>query len=147
MTKNNLKEHLEWLLRSNPIAIPAATRPFAASIQPTADPQPPDGIVLDHVEDNARDGLVGGDIIQGNREIECTRSSIPSNTQKQTEAMARLQCAPRAKRGLVSQGSVVPLESLYGQASASSEDSRDQRREQRFHGGHHRFELYQRPKY
>ena len=94
MTRNNLKEHLEWLLRSSPLASPASPAIVTTS-RPTR-PAEHQG-ELSQLQDNIRPGTDEGTGTTTKLEDAFVRPPLPPKVLKrlEEEEMARLQSGPR----------------------------------------------------
>ena len=113
MTRNNLSQHLTWLISSNPlhppqpIFTPPSTATSSAS-EPTLEGPAPSLVFADPLAGVIGPQVVSKDARGQEAQTQFTRPSVPASVLKTygTEAMARLQSGPRSghKPRLLSEG-------------------------------------------
>ena len=103
MTKNNLSQHLTWLISSNPlhppqpVFTPPSTATSSAS-EPTLEGPPPPLLFADPLSGVVGPQVASKDVRGLDAQTQFTRPSVPASVLNTygTEAMARLQSGPRS---------------------------------------------------
>ncbi len=118
MTRNNLREHLSWLVTSKPFAPPPLGPAPPASYFSTAQDAPPNNTLQEEARELPTSLLTpshtaGGDIDNVRRDFEFARPLLPASVLNAggSKEMARLQSAPRSNtKRLLSHTSPDPLQ-------------------------------------